>query len=380
MGPPGFAATTTTTTLPPTTTTTLSPTTTTTAPPATTTTVTAPAPFNFEAAIDACPAGGTVTIPAGTWTVTDQINLKSGITIQGQGDISVIKLVGGTDWTRVLFGSRLANVTLRDFKVDGNAASAVSTGNNEQRHCIFLTACSDSLIERVTVTQPLGDGIFLYGGAARITVRDCVAIAGTTANPRVGINFQGANDCLITGNRVEGFVVAYKAELDTGDPDSVGVRIVGNTCSAVNPLALNGKPSGKCRNYLIEGNTFVATGTYAMWISGSRNCIIRGNTLTGGIGIYLCFDNQGLLIEGNTIAGVGDCDVYLGEIYNLGPSTGIRITGNTFPAGSHNQGIIFHIGTTVTNVEIDHNTYPSGATLYHPYGGASANVHDNVAE
>ena len=79
---------------------------------------------------------------------------------------------------------------------------------------MFLTACTDSLVERITVTQTLGDGIFLYGGSQRVTVQDCTVIAGTTANPRVGINFQGASYCAVQRNRVEGYSVGYKAELD----------------------------------------------------------------------------------------------------------------------------------------------------------------------
>lgn len=321
-----------------------------------------------------------VYLPSGTYVVTGSIELRAGLTLYGTGRASVIKLVGGNDWTRVLVGSGISGLTLRDFTVDGNAASS-SVTSGEQRHCIFLNACSSSLIQNVTATQPLGDGIFLYGSSNGITVKDCVAIAGTTNNPRVGINFQGANNSLVTGCDVRGFDCAYKAELDEGDPDSTGLSIISNTCSSVNnALALNGKPSGKCSGYLIQGNTFASSGAHNLWISGTVDCTIAGNTLIGGVGIYSCFDNYGLTIQGNTISGSGDCDVYLGEIYSLGASSGIRVTGNTFPAASHAQGAVFHVGTTVTGVEVDTNVYSSSLAIYNGVLGATANVHDNLTD
>ena len=57
-----------------------------------------------------------VYLPAGTYVVKDSggsasLNLRSGLTLYGDGTASVIKLQAGTDWTRVLSGSGLPGST-----------------------------------------------------------------------------------------------------------------------------------------------------------------------------------------------------------------------------------------------------------------------------
>ncbi len=342
----------------------------------------------IQACIDAAGAGNEVYVPSGTYRlvpaeysggVSIGLLLASNVTVRGQGDSSLLVVDGGTDWTRGVVAKSQTGIVLKDFKIDMRASTAQLTGNGEQRHGVFFSGCTQSLVERVTVTQPLGDGIFLYGGCSGVTVRDCTAIGGTTNNPRVGINVQGANHSLVIGNKVTGFDVAYKAELDAGDSASTGNQIVGNTCSGVNlALGLNGASTGHVVGYLVAGNTFSAAGEQNIWVSRADDCVIRDNTLLGGgTGIYSCFANTNLQIEGNSLSGHSYTDVFLGEIYSLGASTGIDVTGNSFASGTRSQGIVFHVGTTVKDVEIVGNLYPAGARLYNPYGGASANVYDN---
>ena len=330
----------------------------------------------IQAAINACTPGDTLLVPAGTYLIYSTVYPKSNMTILGTGASSVIRFQGGTDYSWVIWAKDCSNLTLRDFKVDGNAASATITGTGEQRHNVMLDNCSDCLVEGLTTTQSMGDGIFLWRGCVRITVRNCTAIAGTTSNARVGINFQGASDSLITGNYVQGYDTAYKAEIDEHDPNSVNVRVAGNTSSGCpNPIVLNGSVTGRCVGYVIEDNTF----TGRIWVNRSDNCVIRNNKLSrADIGVYSAYDNHNLLIQGNTFSGFTYSDLYLAEIFDLGPSDTIHVTGNTFSRGSRQHGIVRHVNKTVTGVEVDSNTYPADATLYNPYDDATANVHDNV--
>ena len=334
-----------------------------------------------------------VYLPAGTYVVKDAgadvsaggnlaLKLRSGLTLYGDGASTVIRLQGGTDWTRVLSAKGQSGIHLHDFTVDANAASGAVTGTGEQRHGIFLTACTDSLVERVTVTQSLGDGIFLYGGSQRVTVQDCTVIAGVTANPRVGINFQGASYCLVQRNRVEGYSVGYKAELDEGDADSVGNQISNNTSTGGMGLALNGKISGKCIGYLVEGNNFAspAGSEHVVWIGRTRDCIFRGNTLTGsGTALYCIFDNQDLLLESNACAGQTYSAIVMSNFMSYGASDGIRTLSNVFTSSGYAQGAVSLWGSDITNVEVGGNAYPAGAVLVNNLGGAPApQVHDNV--
>ncbi len=314
--------------------------------------------FDLQSAIDACPTGGTVTIPAGVWTATQTVNLKSNITLQGQGDSSVIKLVGGDDWTRVLSGQGLTGLTLRDFKVDGNAASATITGTGEQRHGIFLNACSDSLVERVTTTQPMGDGIFLYGSCQRITVQDCTAIAGTTLNARVGINFQGASNSIIQRNIVSGYSVSYKAELDEGDPDSVNVQVLNNVGESI---ALNGKASGQCVGYVVRGNTM--TGDQYMWLGWTRDCEIASNVFMGNvdIGFYCIFANTRLNIHDNDWRGTLTwAGVQFSNFGGIGANSDCRVADNRFAKA----WTLASWGAPMDKATITGNHYLTGASKF----------------
>jgi hypothetical protein len=339
-------------------------------------------------------AGATpVYLPAGTYVVKDAgpdvsaggdqaLKLRSGLTLYGDGAGTVIRLQGGTDWTRVLSGKGQSGIHLHDFTVDVNAASGSVTGTGEQRHGVFLTACTDSLVERVTVTQSLGDGIFLYGDSQRVTVQDCTVIAGVTANPRVGINFQGASYCLVQRNRVEGYTVGYKAELDEGDADSVGNQILNNTSTGGMGLALNGKISGKCIGYVVQGNDFAspAGSEHVVWIGRTRDCTFRSNTLTGsGTALYCVFDNQDLLLESNACKGQTYSAVVMSNFMSYGASDGIRTLSNVFTSSGYTQGVVSLWGSDITNVEVGGNAYPAGAVLVNNVGGAPApQAHDNV--
>ena len=136
---------TTTTTLPPTTTTTVAPTTTTTLPPSTTTTTAGP--FNLQAAINACPAGSVIAIPAGTYVCTSQIVLKSGVSLQGAGiDQTILSMPAQTSPHDLLHGAGVSNITISDLTLTSPSASAYV-------FAIGLSNFASIDIERVKVTN-----------------------------------------------------------------------------------------------------------------------------------------------------------------------------------------------------------------------------------
>jgi parallel beta-helix repeat protein len=334
-----------------------------------------------------------VYLPAGTYKVSDQgldassggnsaLRLRTGLELYGDGSASLIRLQGGTDWTRVLSARGKSGIHLHDFAVDANAAAGITTGTGEQRHGVFLTNCSDSTVEGLTVSQSLGDGIFLYGDSQRITVQDCVVNAGTTTNPRVGINFQGASNSVIQRNNVNGYSYAYKAELDQGDPDSTANQILDNHSTGGVGIALNGTTTGKCVGYLVARNNFdcPAGADEAVWVSRTRDCTFQDNVLNGAtMGFYSVFDNRNVLLQGNRWTGQTYSAIVLSNYLSYGASDGIRSLSNTFSSTRYSQGAVSMWAADITNVEVAGNAYPVGATLVNNVGGAPApNVHDNV--
>ncbi len=119
---------TTTTTVRPTTTTVIAgqPTTSTTARPSTSSTIPPASSFDLQSAINACPAGGTVTVPAGTYACNSTINLKSGVTIQGAGASSTILTMPASSGVKeLMIGAGISNVAIRDIGFQFASAGAM---------------------------------------------------------------------------------------------------------------------------------------------------------------------------------------------------------------------------------------------------------------
>jgi hypothetical protein len=160
----------TTTTLPPTTTTTRPPTTTTTVPPTTSTTSTTLGAFDLQAAIDACPSGGTVNIPAGTFTISAQVNLKSGITVKGAGiDQTILSMPAQTTPTSLLQGIGVNAVTISDLTLTSPAASGYV-------FALQFSSYANVDIERVKVTNCMY-ALKADTQGSNLTVRDFTARA-----------------------------------------------------------------------------------------------------------------------------------------------------------------------------------------------------------
>ena len=92
------------------------------------TAVAAETPFDLSAAINACPVGGTVTVPAGTFTVTSTLTPKSGITIQGSGADTVIYRPDphSGDPTIITIMDK-SNITIKNLTLASNDYGVTST-------------------------------------------------------------------------------------------------------------------------------------------------------------------------------------------------------------------------------------------------------------
>lgn len=338
----------------------------------------------IQAAIDqAARVGGSVYVPSGTYIVSQQganpyaLRLASGITVYGDGSASLIKLAPNQDrWTRVLSGSGISNVVLRDFAVDGSDDQQATW--SEQRHGVFISRASNVTCQRLLVRNTSGDGIFYYGGSSGL-IENCTAIGGAILeNARVGINFQGANGLVVRNNTVTGYDTSYKAEIDSGAPDATDIQILNNRASGGHPLALNGSSTGgKCRRFVIQGNNFSARSgvDWNIWVGHAYDVVIRNNTLSGAHdGVYVIFDAHNVTIEGNRFQDqrVG---VQLSNYQGVGASDGISVIANTFRTANP----VVNVSAAYSNVEVAFNGYPAGATLVaNPSLVTGLSVHDNV--
>ena len=127
--------------------------------------------FDLKAAVAACPAGGTVNLPAGTITLASSVVLKSSITLKGQGmGVTVVK--ASADFPLDLTGT--TGVTLEAFTLQGRGQRA----NGEQ----------------------YGISVSYEGTASKITLRNLEAKEFSVAG------FFGASSSVIDDLLVEGCV------------------------------------------------------------------------------------------------------------------------------------------------------------------------------
>jgi hypothetical protein len=102
--------------------------------------------FDLQAAIDSCPAGGTVSIPAGTYEITNQVLLKSGVSLKGAGvDATVLHMATQSEFTNLLVGRSVSNLSISDLTLASPAAAG-------RVFAIHISTYANVTIERVKVT------------------------------------------------------------------------------------------------------------------------------------------------------------------------------------------------------------------------------------
>lgn len=111
-------------------------------------------------AIQVIEAGATLVIPEGVWVVSDEIKLKSNMTLCGENHNSIIKTADGVsplqntitteNNTRAEHENYVENIVLRDLTVDGNYHNRSSTISAEnQGSCVHLVTTKNFTIKNV---------------------------------------------------------------------------------------------------------------------------------------------------------------------------------------------------------------------------------------
>ena len=150
--------------------------------------------FNLQAAIDACPAGGTVVIPAGTYTCWE-VGLKSGVALQGAGvDKTILTMPAQSTFTNMLRGVNISDVAVRDLTIKCNS-------ENDKVLGIHMWMFSNVTIERVkTVNCAFGIKLDAPGGS-NLVLRDYTSrndgtplyVSTVTNGLFKGLDISGAN-------------------------------------------------------------------------------------------------------------------------------------------------------------------------------------------
>ena len=217
----------------------------------------------IQAAIDAAPAGGTVTLGAGTFEIDAQLMVTNGVTLQGQGwDSTIIRQTATDRVATIAGGARLQGVTA----MGGRLTAGWTHGPG--------LLVEDGTVSWCRIVDNISTGRNVHGGGVNITkgtVDHCIVAfnqAGTYTSSGGGIgtyNTSGTfviDTCLVHDNTTSVTDSAGKGGgicVNMGNP-TVTIRnttIAGNSSSGSGGGFYNGSYGNKVKlvNTLVAGNS-----------------------------------------------------------------------------------------------------------------------------
>lgn len=170
-------------------------------------------------AINAAQPGDTVYLHAATYNITKAILLKSGITLRGEGNNTVIHAAGDNvcnnpsnekDSSYVI-GNDVSNVTVCYLRFTSTANDKNDGGHGDGRNCIQFRRSSNCTVHNVTFTRWLWcDGVRVSKSSG-INVYDCDINAAHD-----GISFFASKNCKAYNNnisvQINNAIRAYSSE------------------------------------------------------------------------------------------------------------------------------------------------------------------------
>ncbi len=381
---------------------------------------------SIQKAIGEATEGDTIEVAAGTYD--EQVVIDKSLTIQGQGDATIIKPSQATSNNFQLFSRKTggsantaaivvanAEATIKNLKIDGSQISSVPSGATMFVGILYRGVngtIGSVTVEKINIVN--GNAIYLssMGNEVEVEVKGCTISNfyknGITSNYKgLTVNIHN-NDItgsgLLDGVAQNGIQVGFGATGSvvkntisdiayTGeDYEATGILFIDSSGTAKDNTVTNCQagivaqagwyPPVTC-DVTIENNTIIDTSnlTGLSYIAGTGavtwdenaiiNVTIKNNSLTGpgyGEGVSIGSEyGEGIVnatIEGNDISNWGD-GIWLGPTSNQ-----IRITHNNIINNSEEDSGIHITGVDVSKININFNKIEGNAT-YGVYNGGT---------
>lgn len=283
-----------------------------------------PAPLGtIQDMINAAPDGGTVNIPAGTYSET--LTVDKNLTLSGvSASLTILQPESANQ--RVIAVTTGHNLTLDHLRVTGGHPTDAGGGG------VYIAEGGSLTLDTVKIDHnqaTYGGGVYQEGTAGSVT----------------------ASNCMISYNT---------ASFSGGGVYTVGSATLSNTVLAYNTAANHG------------GGLHVGSGTASLTVGAVYgNQALNGNG--GGVNV-----NDGLTIVGttfysNTAAGMGDASGSGGAVSQWNPDNPVSISGATFNvnAAQVNGGAVYirYSFLTLSNTTFTSNQVDFGTTGVDTYGG-----------
>jgi len=240
--------------------------------------------------------GALIYIKAGTYEITE-LNLKSNITLEGEGEHTIIDITAGTNDYGKLDLSSTDGVSIKNMtiKLRGDVSGSVAW------YSIKLDSVTDLNIENVNFenyvdNEGSSDVGFFRATTGTSTLR---LINCEFSNKESGSAYNIFLNTAMTNSLIVGNSESGNMELlgDTGNGGDITLnRFIGNSCKGFSILGQTGQN--------IDNNIFLGNKFYYLEFGDEGTCnnnVISSNYLTGGAGsrIYLGTNSNYNSVTGN---------------------------------------------------------------------------------
>lgn len=300
--------------------------------------------------------GGIVQLCAGTFSISNSIQIKQGVWLRGAGPLAtIVKIANNVSATTNAIinntGAAIQSVVISDMLVSGNKAN-----NTQTTRCIYLTNVLYSTIDNVNVQNAKnGFGIWLDSNCGPVNIQRCTGYYCDQDNFQINGNRCEVVNCFSSGagSGYSGFniggsycVIANNNSAGNG----YGIYVVGSnntiTGNAIDSNVTGGIyvsgtyneiTSNVCVSNQVLGGLYVAT--------NANNNTLTGNTCVGNV------QSQGLTVSANSVNIIGN------TVTNNG-AAGIWISGasNCNIIGNNVQSNGTYQNITYPNIQIDGNS------------------------
>lgn|GEM_PF-6603544 len=275
----------------------------------------------IQAAIDTASANGglTVHVPAGLYRVAGKIHMRSGVTLEGVGDESVLWASG--DWDLLWFEGTAKN-PVRDTSVRRIHLKGPGTQSTNFSTLIAMREyVVGSVIDNCLLTDSGYDAWHALREVSDVQVtnnrvRDCF---DDGLNPGGWSGGLGTHDILIRGNTIEN-VVNDGIHLSFG---SYNITTVDNTIiGSGTGIGLKNTANG-----VVEGNTIIGCGTGILTVAGrSAGMDILNNRIEQSATSGIHFTGYRSTLVGNVVLDSGVHGIFVDSA--SGRSVGLLVQSN----------------------------------------------------
>lgn len=292
-------------------------------------------------------SGGKVVLLDGTFDVNDTIYIPSNITIEGQGDSTIIRVVAFDDSSGIksvfrnkstsgeqdikIRGMKIDaynNVTTKPYGIKLNDSNDIIISDVNMMHLnrsVWGSNSNNIMITNSFFWSSVNSNIYLQNtNNSSVTNNYCDGTNSSSSS--IGIKINSGNNNVVMGNRCTKFTDGISV---SGDNNIISNNIC--TYSGSDGIKSEGVNSTVSNNKCLLNNN-------GMTIRYSTNNNIYGNTLMNNEneGVYLIFSSSDNNITNNSFIGNGtDADNIFGHIYIYDSCNRNNIRGNIFRIGSN---------------------------------------------